>query len=99
RGLGIHQPGDLLGRDPLALYRGLERHTGKRQDPCVLDTFMAVVDFMHGAAPKPWWAYTAERKRLHGPLHGPAPTAPPLASPAAVRAPDRLPPTEQASAR
>ncbi|HSI58366.1 MAG TPA: helix-hairpin-helix domain-containing protein, partial [Ideonella sp.] len=46
RGLGIHQPGDLLGRDPLALYRGLERHTGKRQDPCVLDTFMAVVDFM-----------------------------------------------------
>lgn len=64
--LGIRQPGDLRGRDAYALYRQLERATGRRQDPCVLDTFMAIVDFMHGAAPQPWWAYTAQRKQLHG---------------------------------
>lgn len=64
--LGIQQPGDLVGRDAFQLYRELERRTGQRQDPCVLDTFMAVVDFMHGAPPRPWWHYTAERKRVYG---------------------------------
>jgi len=64
--LGIQHPAELRGRDAFALYRALERATGHRQDPCVLDTFMAIVDFMEGAAPKPWWAYTAERKQRHG---------------------------------
>lgn len=64
--LGIHQPADLCGCDAFGLYRQLERATGKRQDPCVLDTFMAIVDFMQGAEPRPWWAYTAQRKALHG---------------------------------
>jgi hypothetical protein len=64
--LGIHHPAELQGRDAYQLYRELERRTGQRQDPCVLDTFMAVVDFMHGAPPRPWWHYTAERKRVHG---------------------------------
>lgn len=64
--MGIHHPADLCGRDAFVLYRQLERATGKRQDPCVLDTFMAIVDFMQGAAPRPWWAYTARRKALHG---------------------------------
>jgi hypothetical protein len=64
--LGLNHPRDLQGQDAFRLYRELERTTGHRQDPCVLDTFMAIVDFMNGAAPKPWWAYTAERKQLHG---------------------------------
>ena len=64
--IGIQHPAELRGRDAFALYRDLERATGQRQDPCVLDTFMAIVDFMEGAAPKPWWAYTAERKQRHG---------------------------------
>ncbi|MFZ5551355.1 MAG: helix-hairpin-helix domain-containing protein [Pseudomonadota bacterium] len=64
--LGIHHPAELHGRDAYSLYRQLERATGQRQDPCVLDTFMAIVDFMQGAAPQPWWAYTAQRKQLHG---------------------------------
>lgn len=68
RSLGLVHPRDLCGQDPWSLYRRLERLTGKRQDPCVLDTFMAVVDFMQGAAPRPWWAYTPERKRVHGGL-------------------------------
>lgn len=73
RRLGLHHPAELVGHDALALYRRLEGLTGKRQDPCVLDTLMAVVDFMQGAAPQPWWGYTAERKRRYGALdaHGP----------------------------
>lgn len=63
RQLGIRSPGDLPGRDPYALYDDLCRLTGQRQDPCVLDTFIAAVRFMEGAPKRPWWKYTAERKR------------------------------------
>jgi hypothetical protein len=66
RAIGIRHPQQLAGHDAYALYRALCRHTGKRQDPCVLDTFMAATDFMRGAAPAPWWAYTAQRKALYG---------------------------------
>jgi hypothetical protein len=65
RRLGIVHPRDLATRDPFVLYQALGRLAGQRQDPCVLDTFIAAVDFMKGAAPAPWWHYTAERKRLH----------------------------------
>lgn len=68
RRLGITHPGELAGRDPFALYQALGRLTGKRQDPCVLDTFLAATDFLRGAAPAPWWHYTAERKRRFGAL-------------------------------
>lgn len=63
RQLGITTPGDLPGRDPYALYDDLCRITGKRHDPCLLDTFIAAVRYMEGAPKKPWWKYTAERKR------------------------------------
>lgn len=64
--LGIQHPQELRARDPFALYQALCHHTGKRQDPCVLDTFIAAVDFVRGAPPAPWWHYTAERKRVYG---------------------------------
>ena len=64
--LGVGHPRELAGRDPLVLYRALCNATGKRQDPCVLDTFMAATHFMSGAAPRPWWDYTAERKQRYG---------------------------------
>lgn len=66
RALGIVHPRELAHRDAFVLYQALCAHTGKRQDPCVLDTFMAATDFMRGAAPAPWWAYTAQRKLLYG---------------------------------
>jgi Pathogenicity locus len=66
--IGVRHPVDLRGRDPFALYQSLCAKTGKRQDPCVLDTFMAATDFMHGAAPAPWWHYTAQRKAVYGPV-------------------------------
>ena len=61
--LGVTRPRDLLGRDPYALYDDLCRLTGERHDPCLLDVFIAAVRFMAGSPAKPWWAYTAERKR------------------------------------
>jgi Pathogenicity locus len=66
RALGIAHPRELAQRDAFALYQALCALSGRRQDPCVLDTFMAATDFMRGAAPAPWWAYTAQRKRLYG---------------------------------
>lgn len=63
--LGIVHPAELAGRDAFVLYRALCTHTGKRQDPCVLDTFIAAVDFMRGGEPRPWWLYTAQRKIDH----------------------------------
>jgi hypothetical protein len=64
--IGIHHPRDLSRRDPFVLYQALCAKTGRRQDPCVLDTFMAATDFMRGAAPAPWWTYTPQRKALYG---------------------------------
>jgi Pathogenicity locus len=66
RALGLAHPRELAHRDPFVLYQALCAQTGKRQDPCVLDTFMAITDFMRGAAPAPWWTYTAQRKVLYG---------------------------------
>lgn len=66
RRIGVRAPRDLAGRDPYALYDKLNRVTGQRHDPCVLDTFMAATDFMRGAPAAPWWSYTAQRKALFG---------------------------------
>lgn len=66
RSIGVLHPRELAGRDALALYRQLCVRSGRRQDPCVLDTFMAATDFMRGAPPRPWWAYTQRRKALYG---------------------------------
>ena len=63
RRIGIRAPRDLAGRDPYALYDALNQATGTRHDPCMLDTFIAVVRFVDGGPARPWWAYTAERKR------------------------------------
>jgi len=63
RQLGIMSPADLPGRDPYVLYDDLCRITGQRHDPCLLDTFIAAVRYMEGAPKRPWWKYTAERKR------------------------------------
>jgi hypothetical protein len=66
RSIGIQTPRDLIGRDPQQLYQRLCRRTGTRQDPCVLDTFIAAVRFMEGAPPRPWWHYTSQRKKSFG---------------------------------
>jgi hypothetical protein len=63
--LGIETPGELKGRDPLELYRSLCERRGARQDPCVLDVYLSITRFLSGEEPRPWWAYTAERKERY----------------------------------
>ena len=65
RMIGITAPRQLKRRRALNLYRDLSIAKGARQDPCVLDTFIAAVDFMNGGAPAPWFSFTAARKRRH----------------------------------
>ena len=64
--IGIAHPAELRGKDAFVLYQKLCAATGQRHDPCVLDTFMAATDFMHGAPAAPWWHYTPQRKALFG---------------------------------
>ena len=61
--LGLSEPAQLAGRDPYALYDRLCAETGVRHDPCVIDVFIAAVRYMEGGPKRPWWAFTAERKR------------------------------------
>lgn len=63
RGIGIARPRQLARKNPWVLYDKLCRQTGRRHDPCVIDTFIAAVRFADGGPPVPWWHYTAERKR------------------------------------
>lgn len=61
--LGLHEPADLPGQNPYAMYDALCDRTGTRHDPCVIDAFIAAVRYMEGDPKKPWWKYTPERKR------------------------------------
>lgn len=66
RCLGIGHPQELAQADPWELYQRLCRVRSRRQDPCVLDTFIAATEFMRGQPAQPWWAFTARRKRQYG---------------------------------
>jgi DNA transformation protein len=61
--VGIDAPADLGGKDPYVLYDRVNLAIGQRQDPCLLDTFIAAVRYVEGGPKLPWWAFTAERKR------------------------------------
>lgn len=64
--LGVQHPKDLINKDPYRLFETLCRKTSKQHDPCVIDVFIAVVDFMEGGDAAPWWNYTAQRKKQLG---------------------------------
>ncbi|MCL4761891.1 MAG: TfoX/Sxy family DNA transformation protein [Burkholderiales bacterium] len=95
RALGVRVPHQLRGRDPYALYEALNRRSGQRHDPCLLDTFIAAVRFADGDPPQPWWAFTAERKRTlaaraarpSASSRRPAPVPQPSRSPASAATP------------
>ncbi len=60
--LGIESVEDLRGQDPAFLFERLCDQDGRRHDPCLLDTFVAAVDFADGAPARPWWYYSRLRK-------------------------------------
>ena len=65
--LDVRSADDLRGRDPHELFERLCALDGQRHDPCLLDTFVAAVDYAGGAPARPWWEYSRERKaREHG---------------------------------
>ncbi len=55
---------DLAGRDPMRMYRAIGKLDGERHDPCVIDVFMAAVEYAKTGACKQWWKYTPERKAM-----------------------------------
>ena len=63
--LGVRSVAQLARRSPERLYRQLERATGKKPDPCVLDTFRAAVaQALDPNLPREqcvWWYYSALR--------------------------------------
>jgi hypothetical protein len=64
RGIGIHNPQQLLEYEPLALYLQLGRAMGKRHDPCVFYTFMAARHYMESGEKISWWKFTEQGKAL-----------------------------------
>ena len=62
--LGYDSPEQLVGASPFDMYERLCQKTGKRHDPCVIDVFMSVTQFMNGEPPRPWWEFTETRKRI-----------------------------------
>ncbi|MEO3868286.1 helix-hairpin-helix domain-containing protein [Nonomuraea sp. B12E4] len=68
--VGITHVSRLAGKDPVDLYDEMCAVDGRRHDPCLLDTVMSAVDQAEGHPARPWWHYTAQRKRL---LRRPAP--------------------------
>ena len=60
--LGITQPQDLAGQDAYEMYDRLCSLTATRHDPCMIDIFLSLVDFMQGNEPKLWWHFTEQRK-------------------------------------
>lgn len=65
--LGVRRVEDLVDRDPDEMYAEICRLDNQRHDPCVWDTYAAVVDFARTGKPRKWWEFTAIRKK-RGPL-------------------------------
>ena len=62
--IGITRPEQLAGLDGFKLYDKVCRKDGVRHDPCLIDVFLAAVDYMNGAPKRGWWKYTAQRKKV-----------------------------------
>jgi Pathogenicity locus len=64
--LGVRSVLQLAKQEPQKLYSQLERLTGTRQDPCVLDVFRAAVAQARNprlpAQKCQWWYWSRKRK-------------------------------------
>jgi nucleotidyltransferase/DNA polymerase involved in DNA repair len=59
--LGIEEPSALRGQDPDEMFDRLGELGGHAEDPCVLDTFRAIVAHADGEPSRPWWQFSRER--------------------------------------
>ena len=64
--LGIRSVAELASENPRRMVRRLNRLSGQRQDPCVLDTFQAAVAQARNprlpAEQCQWWYWSRKRK-------------------------------------
>jgi hypothetical protein len=60
--LGFDSVGSLRGQDPEELFARTEAIRGAPEDPCLLDTYRAVVAFADTGDARPWHAYSRERR-------------------------------------
>ena len=61
--LGVTSTAQLAKMDPDDMYDRMCAISGARQDPCVWDTYAAIVDYAQTSVKKNWWDFTAERKK------------------------------------
>jgi hypothetical protein len=61
--LGIRSIETLAKQEADNLYRRLQRRIGKACDPCLHDTFSAIIHEARTGEKTPWFTWTAERKR------------------------------------
>ncbi len=64
--LGVKTPEQLKSQDEFDLYVRLCQITKSYHDPCVLDTFLAAIEFMNEISNKKWWDFTAQRQKDFG---------------------------------
>ncbi len=62
--IGVYHPQELIGKNAFQLYNLLCSKKGRRIDHCVIDVFISAIHYMEGGEPRPWWAFTEERKRI-----------------------------------
>ena len=61
--LGIHAIDELAKHEADDLYRRLQRRLGKACDPCLHDTFSAIIHEARTGQKRPWFTFTQARKR------------------------------------
>ena len=59
--LGFDSAASLRGQDPEALFARTEAARGTPEDPCLLDTYRAVIAFADTGDTRPWHAFSRER--------------------------------------
>lgn len=60
--LEVNSVEQLAKENPDELYERLQRITGKKQDPCVWDTFAAIIHEAKTGIKTPWWEWSKVRK-------------------------------------
>ncbi len=60
--LGIATLEQLAAADGHEMYERICKLRGVRQDPCVLDTYLAIVHNARTGEERTWWSFTPERK-------------------------------------
>jgi hypothetical protein len=63
--LKVYSIKQLAKEDPDELYLRLQKITGKRQDPCVLDTFAAIIHEAKTGIKTAWWEWSKIRKERY----------------------------------